>query len=270
VEVVATVVAVVLGLAVLGGGIDGVAHNLTNMLRPGSSMPNHITTELASTVPAKSVDLETKGVDVNVSPGGTTSVGLTANVSYGGGRPRLVSAIGPSGVLDLGLDCPGRCGGTLTAAVPAGEPVEASSQTGDLRAANLTGPVQLRSATGDIRGAGLSGPLQLASTTGDITAGQLSSPTVKVQDQAGDVTLSFTRLPTRVTISDQSGDITVRVPAGVAYNVEASSQGGSLDVDVPESSSSPHVLVLQDQGGDIAVEAVPSGSDGPGLRRGAS
>jgi phage shock protein PspC (stress-responsive transcriptional regulator) len=262
VEVVAVVVAVVVGLGVLGGGITGVAHNLTNLLRPGSSLPNHITTGLTSTVAAQSVDLQTEGVDVNLSPGGATRVVLAANVSYSGGRPRLSSDLRSSGVLDLGLDCPGRCGGDLTATVPAGEPVEASSQTGNLGAVGLTGPLQMRSAAGDIQGTSLSGPLQLTSTTGDIAASQLSSATVQVKDQTGDVTLSFTRVPTRVAVSDQSGDITVRVPPGVTYNVEASSQGGSLAVDVRDSGSSPHVLILHDQAGDIAVETVPAGSHG--------
>jgi len=77
---------------------------------------------------------------------------------------------------------------------------------------------------------------------------------VSGRDGSGDITLTFTKVPDRVQVSDSSGNVTVVLPPGpTAYDVIASSSSGNTAVTVPRSSSSKHVISVTSGSGDVTV-----------------
>jgi DUF4097 and DUF4098 domain-containing protein YvlB len=90
--------------------------------------------------------------------------------------------------------------------------------------------------------------------SGDITGTGVSSRQLTAQDQSGDITVVFTKVPDLVKISDSSGNIKLVFPPGpTAYRVSASTSSGQTSVNVPQSPTSPHVVSVTDQSGDITI-----------------
>lgn len=94
----------------------------------------------------------------------------------------------------------------------------------------------------------------LSDGSGDVTVAGLTSTDVTVSDDSGDVTISFTKIPDRVRVTDQFGDVTLVLPPGrTTYRVSAQTSFGSKSIGVPTSSSSAHVITVIDQSGDISI-----------------
>ena len=65
---------------------------------------------------------------------------------------------------------------------------------------------------------------------------------------------TFTRVPARVQVSADSGNVTLVLPPGAAaYRVTARSSDSIPVVRVPTNSSSPHVITVTDQSGGITI-----------------
>ncbi len=102
-------------------------------------------------------------------------------------------------------------------------------------------------------------PLVLTDNLGDITVTGVTSADVTATNQSGNVTLTFSTVPDRVTVSDQLGNITLVLPPGMtAYRVRARAGLGDTSIRVPTSVSSPHVIVVTDSSGNIEVTAASS------------
>lgn len=218
-------------------------------------------------VPARSVPGTHKvtiGVgsgDVSVSPSHDGRSQFSGVVYYSLFRPKLHWRATPAGVVHLsgGPICLGwawDCGANLQLSIPPGRYVQASSGSGNVRAHDLSGSVKLSSGSGDVVAKTLSGPLTLYAGSGNITATGLSSPTVRASDGSGDVKLAFTKPPTQVRVGDSSGNITIALPANVAYYVVAHASSGSTNISVPQDPKSHRVVRLSDGSGNIKV--VPS------------
>jgi hypothetical protein len=68
------------------------------------------------------------------------------------------------------------------------------------------------------------------------------------------VVLSFSKVPAHVVVHDNSGDVTVVLPSGpTAYQVQASTSSGTTSIGVPRSPSSPHVITVTNQSGNVVV-----------------
>jgi hypothetical protein len=64
----------------------------------------------------------------------------------------------------------------------------------------------------------------------------------------------FTKVPDLVRISASSGKITLVFPPGpAAYRVSASTSSGQTSINVPQSPTSPHVVSVTDQSGNITI-----------------
>jgi hypothetical protein len=184
----------------------------------------------------------------------------------------------------------GSCSLSLAVTVPAGVPVRASDSFGNLRAGSLRGTVslsgnsadlvvsrlagqlRLADAYGNIQASALSGSIAMANNSGDITAAGVTGDTrltdafgnitisglaagdVRCQNQSGDITLTFSKVPRRVDVSDSFGNITVRLPPGPArYWVSTRNPFGHTSVTVPQSRSASHVITATDNSGDITI-----------------
>ena len=94
----------------------------------------------------------------------------------------------------------------------------------------------------------------ITNDSGDITGRAVSSQILTVQDQSGDIRVVFSKVPQRVQVSDSSGDITLVLPPGpTRYLVSATTSSGSTSVNVPRSTTSPHVISATDQSGNITI-----------------
>lgn len=199
--------------------------------------------------------------NVAATPGGSGRALVAGRVHYTLFRPRVrweTTATGPR--LRLGSLCGwlANCTADLTLSVPPDLGADVSSGSGNVSAQGLTGGAVLRSGSGNVRVERLSGALSLRSGSGNITGGPLASTQVQARDGSGNVELAFSGPPDSVTVTDGSGNITVVLPAGVAYDVVATSGSGRTDIGVINDPSSPRRIDLHTGSGNVRVE--PSGS----------
>ena len=186
----------------------------------------------------------------------------------------------------------GSCSGVLTLTAAAGMSVTVSDSSGDLSASGLRGHVTMSDGSGDLGAARLSGAISLADGSGNISASGLSGRDIRVSDNSGDisvsglsgdgvrlndgsgeivvtglaetsvtgsngsgdVTLTFTKVPRRVDITDRSGNITLVLPPGPTYyQVDASSSAGNRSVSVKTRPSSPYVITATADLGNVSI-----------------
>src|SRR5690606_41693506 len=69
----------------------------------------------------------------------------------------------------------------------------------------------------------------------------------------GDVALAFSAVPGRVAVRTSSGDITVTVPRGRAYNVRAEAAEGVATVAVGQDPGAPATIEARTETADITV-----------------
>jgi Toastrack DUF4097 len=185
----------------------------------------------------------------------------------------------------------GTCSLSYVVTVPGGLPMALSDSSGDLTASGLTGHVTLSDNSGNLNASALSGTVTLAEGSGEMSASGLSG-TVSLSDYAGDITVSglrggavriasnsgeievtgltgthvvgrnvsgditltFTRVPRSVDVTDGSGNITLVLPPGATrYHVVTRDGSGNTTVSVPRSRSSPDRITATDGAGDITI-----------------
>jgi len=193
--------------------------------------------------------------DVAVAPSADGRAHVEGTVNYSLVNARVSWRLVAGAVVLSGPSCfwLGNCGSDLHLAVPSDEALRASLGSGTLIVEDLKGRLRLSIDSGDIKVRRVSGPMALADSSGNIAGAALTSSTVTASDDSGDISLTFSRAPTKVEGRDSSGNITVAVPANVAYRVIARVSSGSSHVDVPTDPASKRVIDLSDDSGDIDV-----------------
>lgn len=230
---------------------------------------------LATPVAGRTAVVSVDSGDVTVRPGPAGQLRVHGNLRYSLVRPR-VSWRRSASRIAVRSHCHvpvGICLLDYTATVPAGVRSSVSDGSGDLFTSGLTGSFTLKDGSGDITAAQLSGTPTISdqagdifvssvsgtravimNSAGDITASGVSSRNLTVTDQAGDISVTFSKVPDRVRISNSAGDITLVLPPGPAtYRVSASASSGSTTVSVPRSPTSPHLISVTNQSGDIII-----------------
>jgi DUF4097 and DUF4098 domain-containing protein YvlB len=77
---------------------------------------------------------------------------------------------------------------------------------------------------------------------------------VTASDQSGNITLTFTKVPDRVNVSNGSGNVRLVLPRGkTLYRVNATASSGDLVVGVLRSAVSRHVITVTDGSGNVSV-----------------
>jgi Putative adhesin len=191
------------------------------------------------TEPVTSLKINNPVGNTEIEGTDAATVSVIEQLRYSGEPPQTSYPI-VGGQLALSYTCPGRldgnsCSVTYVVKVPRRLAVEIEGKVGLVR---LTG---------------LAGQLTLNSSTGNIDATGLTSAAVTAQANAGAITLEFVAPPTTVNAEAQVGAITVRLPAGTAYAVDANSQVGTTDVMVQRDPSSPHRVTVHSRVGSVSV-----------------
>jgi FlaG/FlaF family flagellin (archaellin) len=212
-------------------------------------------------------------VDIEAADGRDATVDAVSRATLR--RPRLRLSVGRGGDVHVAGGCGpvifGSCRAAVTVRVPLGDPVIVHSGEGDVRvsgvsgavnvdagagditAIDLSGPVYLHTGSGDVDAHHLSGPAQLASDSGDVSGDNLWNGLTKARSGSGDIALVFSAPPTNADAETGSGDVTLLVPRGSAYAVDAETSSGNRTVGVASSRNAPHALRVRSGSGDITV-----------------
>ena len=190
-------------------------------------------------VPGRTVTVSADSGDMLITQAAGDRLRVTGTARYSLVRSTVTRHFTPSGVT-VSSQChfvTGVCSFNYQVVLPAGLPALISDDSGDLH------------------GSGLSGPrVTLRDSSGDITVRGLASAHVTASDGSGDIILTFTKVPSRVSVSDSSGDIHLVLPRGdTAYRVIASTSSGTTTTRVPTSPASTHVITVTDGSGDITI-----------------
>jgi hypothetical protein len=213
--------------------------------------------------------------DATVRPGSGDQISVSGTLSGSLARPSFSWRPTASG-LSLHSRCwawAGFCSLEYDITAPAGLPLTVSDGSGNLNASGFGGRITLSAGSGTLSASGLTGTISLSNGSGDITASGLDGGSVQLSDGSGDIaisdlaatdvagdngsgniTLTFTKVPKRVDVTDESGDILLVLPPGsTAYRVDAHSASGNTSVSVRTSHSSPYVITASDGSGDITI-----------------
>ncbi len=239
-----------LALAIIGWtGVTWVAYaaQASYPVRLDLPVPGHTAT----------VSVDSGNLTVGQTAGSRLQVTGTAHYSLV--RSTVTWHSAPSGVT-VSSQCQfvtGVCSFKYQVGLPAGVRAFLSDSSGDIRLRGLAGYVNASDGSGQIVGTGVSGPrLVLEDGSGNINVGGLTSADVVASDGSGDITLTFTKIPGRVSVTDSSGDVRLVLPPGPTfYRVNASTSSGNRVVNVPTttSRSSRHVITVTDGSGDITI-----------------
>lgn len=102
----------------------------------------------------------------------------------------------------------------------------------------------------------LGGDIKVQTDAGAVEAKNLTGDNVSVDTDAGATSLHFREPPTAVEAKTDLGAISVEVPRGTAYAVEATTSVGGAEITVDRDASSPHKITVQTNVGGIQVKEV--------------
>lgn len=154
----------------------------------------------------------------------------------------------------------GSCSIDYTIQLPAGTAVDASTGDGDITTRGITGDQRLRTGAGAVRVAGSGATLDIDSRGGDITGTRLFATDTVVGTSGGSINLDYLTVPSTLDATSQGGDVDVAVPrAGSgtdSYRVDTGGNGikrESAAVDVAQDPAGRHVLFIRADGGTATV-----------------
>ncbi|WP_329564874.1 DUF4097 family beta strand repeat-containing protein [Kitasatospora sp. NBC_01266] len=182
--------------------------------------------------PVHTLVLQGKTGDIRVVGAGG-GVHVSEHQNYSDAAPASTHVVA-DGTLTLTYTCSRDCGIDYQVDVPADTVVEVSTGTGNVHLSGLTARVRASTGSGQVEGIALgSADADLSSDTGDVTA-------------------SFTGVPTSVTAKTATGNVKVVLPAG-GYAVKAEADTGSVTVAVPQDAASGHAIDAESDTGNVTV-----------------
>jgi hypothetical protein len=154
----------------------------------------------------------------------------------------------------------GKCAADYTIRLPAGTPVDASTGGGDISTRGITADQRLQTGGGAVRVAGSGATLDIDSRGGDVTGTRLAATDAVIGTSGGSINLDYLTVPSTLDATSQGGDVDVAVPrAGSgtdSYRVDTG--GGDLHrdqaaVEVAQDPAGRHVLFIRADGGTATV-----------------
>src|SRR5215813_5930428 len=231
--------------------------------------------DLAAPVHGRTAAVSVDEGDITAGPGPAGEVRVHGTLHYSIVRPKLHWQRSRSTIaLHARCQVPtGICSFDYAITVPPVARSRISTGSGNLTASGLAGTITLGTNSGDVTATRISGNLTISdhsggitvtslagaqalitNDSGDITGRAVSSQHLTAKDLSGNITVVFTKVPRRVQVSNLSGDIRLVLPPGpTTYRVSASTSSGSTSINVPQSPTSPHVISVTDQSGNITI-----------------
>lgn len=154
----------------------------------------------------------------------------------------------------------GKCAADYTIRLPAGTPVDASTGGGDISTRGITADQRLQTGGGAVRVAGSGATLDIDSRGGDVTGTRLAATDAVIDTSGGSINLDYLTVPSTLDATSQGGDVDVAVPrAGSgtdSYRVDTGGNGVNREpatVDVAQDPAGRHVLFIRAEGGTATV-----------------
>jgi DUF4097 and DUF4098 domain-containing protein YvlB len=132
--------------------------------------------------------------------------------------------------------------------------VDLESGSGDLRLARLTGDMRFQTGSGNVKGHELSGPARVKAGSGDIEIEEIGAGDVDIHTGSGNITVNGVNggfhaeagsgdirgkgLPKNTwSVRTGSGNVTLNVPADAAFDVDISTNSGTVTLGHPVSTT---------------------------------
>jgi hypothetical protein len=176
--------------------------------------------------------------DITVIGGGlTTSAATVTQEADYSSSPPVTSRTISGKTLTITYTCPVQlvCGVAYIVRVPRDVAVQATAGAGAIRLTGLGGRVTAKADVGSIAATGLTG--SAVSLTTDV----------------GGISATFAATPTTVQAMTRVGGITLRVPGTASYKISVDVHLGKATVSIPQSSSSPHAIIVTDDVGTVLI-----------------
>lgn len=197
--------------------------------------------------------------DIDVIAEDRSDVRVVARSEWSLSEPDQIQRFA-GGTLQLSGECgfwgsfgPDGCSTDFEIYVPRAMPVTASVSSGDVQVIGLEGPVTLDVSSGDVKADDLSGTLRIGTSSGDVDVGGYRGRDVSVHGSSGDMEVRTRSVPDSIRAVTSSGDVTVAVPGGVAYDVETGTSSGDQAVDVDQSADAANAIEAVTSSGDVNV-----------------
>ena len=208
-------------------------------------------------------------LDVHVDEGSLTVVGtdddvvrVTSRISDGL-RSTSASQTVDGDTLELRGSCPvflsNFCSVDYTVEMPSRLAVRARLENNGIRLTGVEGDVDLGTDNGSIRlqGSGR-GTVVLSSDNGSVTGTDLRASDVTARTGNGDIALSFERSPFLVEARSDNGGVDVEVPDdGTSYAVTTRSSDGSTAAPIRTDPDSARRITATSSNGDVQVTYRP-------------
>src|SRR5271163_1777822 len=132
--------------------------------------------------------------------------------------------------------------------------IDLESGSGDMRLARLIGDMHFQAGSGNIKGRDLSGPARIKAGSGDIEIEEVGEGDIEIRTGSGNITANGINggfhaeagsgdihgkgVPKNMwSVRTGSGNVTLNVPADTAFDVDVSSNSGSVTTDHPVSTT---------------------------------
>lgn len=113
--------------------------------------------------------------------------------------------------------------------------------------------LDLRTNAGGIEVVGMGAQVTASSDSGGVEGRDLNSRKVNAKADSGGVELDFTQAPDAVDAEADAGGVTITLPSGTAYAVQAQTGAGEKAVDVQEDPGSSHKIKATSGAGGIEI-----------------
>ncbi len=139
--------------------------------------------------------------------------------------------------------------------VPDGVSVIARSSGGDIAVSDVHGDLDLASSGGSVEVRDVAARwVLLHSHGGDVHAYGMSADSIEASSNGGSVLLSLSSPPTMVDVSSNGGDIDIELPnTSDAYHVIVSANGGGTSTEIRTDPTSSRVILAEANGGDVTL-----------------
>lgn len=184
------------------------------------------------------VEVEARSGTIQVRPGPDGSSQVDRFLTWNGdAKPQLTQEVRGDTlhVVATCQDDDDRCDTELVLTVPATSAVQADLGAGNVDVTGLSGTLDLTTGAGNVAGTGL-----------------VAAP-VTAKTPAGNVDLAFAAAPPTVDAEATAGNVTVRLPVGPVYEVDATSTAGTERVEVPDTPGAEHTISARSSAGNVSV-----------------
>ena len=193
----------------------------------------------------RSVDLNGLGGRVTIAVGDASQVTASALPVDGHAAPGLALRMDTAtGHLSLVCSGPGVVPGTITC------PATTYSVLVPPHVA-----VSLRENSGQATLIGLSGPIAVTGSSIDMTAQALRTDDFTASITSGTLDATFASAPARIAVTVTSAAASLRLPDATAYEVQQHAVSAHIDVGVPQSATSAHIIQATATSGTINLIA---------------